>query len=58
MPTAGDYPLRLSDLIVMNCNTALAPEKVVWGSGPAGPEEPRFIRPPWNRKPGTRPGIL
>jgi len=28
------FPLRLRDLIVMDVNTELAPEQVVWGSGP------------------------
>jgi hypothetical protein len=28
------YPLKLSDLIVMNCNPDTAPEKVIWASAP------------------------
>ena len=31
---ADRYPLRLSDLIVMDVDTSNAPVKVVWGSGP------------------------
>jgi len=35
-PTLSDtakYPLKLEDLIVMDCNPQLFPEKVVWGRG-------------------------
>jgi hypothetical protein len=28
------YPLKLSDLIVMNCNPTEAPEKVIWAASP------------------------
>lgn len=30
----GRYPLKLSDLIVMNCNPDNAPEKVIWAASP------------------------
>ena len=52
---ADRYPLKLSDLIVMDVNAALAPEKLVWASAPAlahGEETPcvgfagdRYYRP-------------
>jgi hypothetical protein len=32
---ANKYPLRLEDLIVMDCSPELFPEKVVWGRGTA-----------------------
>lgn len=28
------YPLRLADLIVMNCNPTMGPEKIVWAASP------------------------
>ncbi len=28
------YPLKLNDLIVLDCNTDVAPEKVIWASSP------------------------
>ena len=28
------FPLKLSDLVVMNCNPENAPEKVIWASSP------------------------
>ncbi len=31
---AERYPLKLNDLIVMDCNPELAPEKVIWASSP------------------------
>jgi len=31
---ADRYPLKLSDLIVMNCNPDNAPEKVIWAASP------------------------
>ena len=31
---ADKYPLKLSDLVVMNTNPAVAPEKVIWASSP------------------------
>ncbi len=30
----GRYPLKLTDLIVMNCNHENAPEKVIWAASP------------------------
>ena len=30
---ADRFPLKINDLIVMDCNPELAPEKLVWGSG-------------------------
>jgi hypothetical protein len=34
MSDANKYPLKLADLIVMDVDTDVAPEKVVWSSGP------------------------
>jgi len=31
---ADRYPLKLSDLIIMNCNPKEAPEKVIWAASP------------------------
>ncbi len=31
---AERYPLKLSDLIVMDCNPEVAPEKIIWASSP------------------------
>lgn len=53
---ADRYPLKLSDLIVMSLNSALAPSRVAWGSGPEqiinelpciGLNGDRYHRPMW-----------
>lgn len=30
---AERYPLKLHDLVVMDCNPEMAPEKVIWANG-------------------------
>jgi hypothetical protein len=34
MSDADRFPLKINDLIVMDCNPELAPEKLIWGTSP------------------------
>jgi hypothetical protein len=31
---AERYPLKLNDLVIIDCNVELAPEKIIWASSP------------------------